>query len=202
MAGVNSTPSDFYVYLHRRATDGRVFYVGKGANRRAWQKDRRNAHWKNVVNKHGYTVDIVQDGMQEWWAFELECELIAYYGRGSGMLCNATDGGEGAKGAVRSVETRKKLSETRKRIGFVNPMLGKRHKPETIKKQKIAKLGKYSGTSHPRCSVIFEDVLMVKNLRSSTKMTCKEISKHLDISYHVVRNIVYNKSWKHTNANP
>lgn len=65
MAGHNFTPSDFYVYLHRRATDGRVFYVGKGVSTRAWRKDKRNQHWKNIVKKHGYIVEIVQDGMQE-----------------------------------------------------------------------------------------------------------------------------------------
>ena len=44
--------------------------------------------------------------MQEWWAFELECELILKY-RDHG-LCNRTDGGEGASGVVVSEETKQK----------------------------------------------------------------------------------------------
>lgn len=102
MAKINST-RDFYVYVHRRATDGRVFYVGKGNGRRAWATQGRSNYWRHIVAKHGYTVDIVQNGMQEWWAFELEIELIAFYKRES--LCNLTDGGDGCSGAKRSAET-------------------------------------------------------------------------------------------------
>lgn len=196
------TPADFYVYVHCRATDGRVFYVGKGTKQRAWSSDRRNAHWNNIVKKHGYCVEIVQDGMQEWWAFELEREFIALHGRGNQFLCNATDGGEGAAGAKRSLETRKKLSEAHKKFNLVNPMLGRKHKALSKEKQRAKKQGKYVGTSHPRCSVSVDDVLSVKNLRATTNMTCKAIAEQLKISFHVVRNIVYQKSWCHTNENP
>jgi len=112
MAGHNFTPSDFYVYLHRRATDGRVFYVGKGIARRAWTKDNRNKHWHHISKKHGYTVEIVQYGMQEWWAFELERELICSYGRD--VLCNLTDGGEGATGVKFTDEQKNKISAHQK----------------------------------------------------------------------------------------
>jgi hypothetical protein len=44
--------------------------------------------------------------MQEWWAFELERDLILKY-KDHG-LCNRTDGGEGASGTVVSEETRAK----------------------------------------------------------------------------------------------
>jgi hypothetical protein len=65
--------------------------------------------WGNVVKRHGKTVEIVQDGLQEWAAFELERDLIALYGRrdlGLGYLCNNTDGGEGASGHVVSEKTK------------------------------------------------------------------------------------------------
>jgi hypothetical protein len=106
----DSIVKDFYVYLHRRATDGCVFYVGKGAGRRAWQKTSRNKHWKNIVKKHGLTVEIFQSGLQEWAAFEFECDLIALYGRQN--LCNLTDGGEGPSGVKWNYEKRKKASKT------------------------------------------------------------------------------------------
>ena len=109
MAKANNT-RDFYVYLHRRATDGKVFYVGKGNGDRAFEK-RRNKYWKNTVAKHGYTVEFYATGLQEWYAFELEKELIAYYGREN--LCNMTDGGEGSSGRVISHESRKKISKTK-----------------------------------------------------------------------------------------
>ena len=71
----------YYVYLHRKATDGEVFYVGKGKNLRASSYKSRSTFWKSVVAKYGYYIEIVETGLQEWYAFELEKDLISYYGR-------------------------------------------------------------------------------------------------------------------------
>lgn len=101
--------ASFYVYLHRRATDGRVFYVGKGKGNRAERTDSRNAHWRNIVAKHGFIIEFVVVDVQEWYAIEVDREQIAYYGRES--LCNMTDGGEGAAGLFVSPETKAKKSE-------------------------------------------------------------------------------------------
>jgi hypothetical protein len=101
-------PKDFYVYLHRRATDGRVFYVGKGSGVRAWSKDKRSQHWISVVKKHGITVEIFIEGLQEWAAFEFESDLISMYGRQN--LCNMTDGGEGISGMSHSDASKKLIS--------------------------------------------------------------------------------------------
>lgn len=102
---------NFFVYIHRRATNGKVFYVGKGTRYRHKSKWNRSQHWHNIVNKHGYTIEIVQHGMQEWWAFELERELILKY-KDHG-LCNRTEGGEGASGCVVSEETKAKHRQIR-----------------------------------------------------------------------------------------
>lgn len=105
--------TDFYVYLHRKATTGAVFYVGKGQGSRAWSAKSRSAYWRNVVAKHGLRVELVQEGMQEWWAFEFEQELIALYGRrdlGLGALANLSDGGDGPTGRVVSKEQRERHS--------------------------------------------------------------------------------------------
>ena len=88
---------DFYVYLHRKASTGEVFYVGKGCGRRAWSTNRGGL-WRRVVAKHGFRVEFVQTGLLEWAAQEMEVGLIALYGRrdlGHGCLINMTDGGDG-----------------------------------------------------------------------------------------------------------
>jgi hypothetical protein len=100
---------DFFVYIHRRASNGKIFYVGKGARYRHKSKWNRSQHWFNIVKKHGYTIEIIQHGMQEWWAFELERELILKY-QDQG-LCNRTDGGEGASGMIVSEATKRKHKE-------------------------------------------------------------------------------------------
>lgn len=101
----------FYVYVHRKNSDGQIFYVGKGMGNRALSRHGRNNYWHNVVNKHGYTVEIVLNGMEEPIAFELECELIAFYGREN--LCNLTSGGDGASGSVKSLEARQKIAKSK-----------------------------------------------------------------------------------------
>lgn len=122
---VKIIPQDFYVYTHHKATTGEIFYVGKGHGRRAWEKADRNPFWKRIVSKHGVVVKVAQDGLQEWAAFELECDLIALHGRrnlGDGSLVNLTDGGDGASGTVVGDETRAKLSATNTMVGK-NPEL-------------------------------------------------------------------------------
>ena len=87
----------YYIYLHKKKTTGEIFYVGKGKGRRAFSRDNRNPFWYNVVEKHDFTVELVATDLQEWYAFELEKELISYYGKRSegGILVNITDGGDG-----------------------------------------------------------------------------------------------------------
>jgi len=104
--------NDFYVYVHTRATDGSIFYVGKGKGKRAWSKYSRNKHWKHIVAKHGYNVVIVQRDLTEGQSLELEVMLIADIGKEN--LCNLTDGGEGVSGLVHSEEHRRKNSEAKK----------------------------------------------------------------------------------------
>lgn len=86
----------FYVYIHRKKTNGEVFYVGKGCGKRAWSKGDRSKFWKDVALKYGFTVEIYINDVQEWYAYEVERELISYYGRrdiGTGSLVNMTNGG-------------------------------------------------------------------------------------------------------------
>jgi len=98
----------FYVYVHRRADDNRIFYVGKGKRDRATSK-QRNQYWKRIVALHGYTIEIVIDSMPEEKAHQLEMDLISYYGKKN--LANLTDGGEGRSGSKQSSSTREKISQ-------------------------------------------------------------------------------------------
>jgi len=154
-------PQDNYVYLHKRKTDGVVFYVGKGKNYRYKSKSERSSFWYKICNKHGVVVDIVQDKLQEWAALELEKELIALYGRRDlnlGELVNHTDGGEGKCGAITSKESNIKRSnklkgrmfseEHRRLIGLANQK--RVVSDETKNKISLKHTGKYAVEDHPR----------------------------------------------------
>lgn len=93
----------FYVYLHRKATTREVFYVGKGKGRRIYDTSRRNNAWKQVVKSCGIIREFYMTGIQEWYALELEANLIDYYGRidnGTGQLVNMLDSDERPSGRV------------------------------------------------------------------------------------------------------
>ena len=90
--------NNFYVYVHRKTSNNSIFYVGKGCDYRAYDKTGRNDYWEKTYNKHGLIVEIVLNNLTEQQAFNLEIELIAFYGREN--LCNLTDGGEGSSGVI------------------------------------------------------------------------------------------------------
>lgn len=128
--------TEFYVYLHLRKSDGLVFYVGKGCGDRAYDRADRSAYWKRIEKKHGRTIEFAATGLREWYAFEREAELIAYYGRrdlGHGQLCNMTDGGDGKSGQIMSDSAKAKVSAAR--MGNT-AFLGRRHSEETRAKMR------------------------------------------------------------------
>lgn len=99
--------SQHYVYLHKRLTDGSIFYVGKGRGRRAWSSSGRNRWWKNVSAKRGFSVEIAKDGMPEPCALAYERCVIASIGREN--LTNLVDGGGGITGWKHSEEAKAKI---------------------------------------------------------------------------------------------
>ena len=131
------------VYEHLRNDTNEVFYVGIGKEEgRAFDKHNRNKHWHNIVNKAGYTVNIVYEDIEHDEAKKIEILLIEKYGRkdlGLGNLVNMTDGGEGCLGLICSEETRQKLSEANK--SEKNPNFGKTPSEESRLKMSIAQKG-------------------------------------------------------------
>jgi hypothetical protein len=131
------------VYQHRRLDTDEIFYIGIGNEKKRAYDKRRRDHWKFIVKKHGYSVEILYDNIEWEMACELEIKLIKEIGRkdlGLGPLINLTNGGEGTIGRIVSEktreiarknqtgktfneETRKKLSEMKKGVP----------KPETFK---------------------------------------------------------------------
>lgn len=141
----------FYVYVHRRLSDNKPFYVGKGKSRRAWDCHNRSRHWNNIVDKHGLIVEIVFDSLIETEAFQCEVDTILEFKYFNYELCNHTNGGEGLSGFKWSEEQminhpsklnigRKASPETVEKIS--KSLTGRQVSELTRKKLKLAATGK------------------------------------------------------------
>ena len=125
-------PIGHYIYFHRKATNGKIFYVGKGQGRRAWGcvVSDRNKYWTRTALKHGVIVEIVKCFDTEVCALTFEKILIGIIGIKN--LTNMTLGGEGMSGYSPSSATLEKKRQS---------MLGKRHSEETRRKIGNARRG-------------------------------------------------------------
>lgn len=110
--------NNFYVYGYTRskssetAQENTFYYIGKGCGNRAYK-----SHNKIKVPEDDTHIIMIAENLSESRAFEIEKELIRKYGRkdiGTGILLNRTDGGEGQSGRKMSVETKRKLSESKR----------------------------------------------------------------------------------------
>ena len=99
--------TDYKVYLHRRQDNGNVFYVGKGRRWRENSKNNRNKHWRRIVDKYGYYVEIVELNLDNKTACDIEKSLISFFGYDN--LCNYTYGGEGSEGYKHTEEALSKM---------------------------------------------------------------------------------------------
>lgn len=149
---------NFYVYLHRKKDNDKIFYIGKGKNDRYKSLSGRNLHWKNTILKHGWYSKIVQNNLIEEDALELEEFIIKNIGLQN--LCNKNYFNGGRSGYNHSLESKQKMSDSKKgrtpwnkgikcnnsslrMQGKNNPMYGKKviHSKETL-----SKLRKTNGT--------------------------------------------------------
>lgn len=134
--------SIFYVYVHKRKTDGSVFYVGKGTGERASDNSPRNIWWSRIVKKsNGYEFEIVYNNLTEQEAFKKEQELILEIGLDN--LCNITKGGSGGDTLSRNPN----LKEIGRKIstqctGDLNPNKGMGYYKHWINKYGIEEANK------------------------------------------------------------
>lgn len=118
-----------YVYKHIRKDTNQPFYIGIAKNdldnfRRAKCKKYRSLHWKNIVAKTDYEIEIVLENISWIDAKQKEIELIKECGRAdfnNGPLVNKTDGGDSPTWTGKhTTETKKKLSDHFKNINGKN----------------------------------------------------------------------------------
>lgn len=105
-----NTKNRFYVYLHKKKSTGEIFYVGKGCGTRAWNTYNRNKYWTNTFKKHGFTVDILFNNLDEETSLLVEKDTILELNYFGCNLCNLTEGGESPRF---NEESRKKMSLAR-----------------------------------------------------------------------------------------
>lgn len=134
-----------YVYRHIRLDKNEPFYIGIGSDStyyRANKKSQRNIHWKRIVSKTKYSIDILIDDLTWDEACEKEKEFISLYGRkdlNKGCLVNMTDGGDGTVNAIIKDYQRKAVADSNKKRVFTEEdrkrmslrQTGKKHKEES-----------------------------------------------------------------------
>lgn len=137
---------EYYVYAHRKASDGFVFYIGKGKSRRAWSKVGRNKYWRRIETEHGFWVDIIKENMPEVCALSLERAVI--FSTGKKNLCNLRSGGYGSSDWHHSDEAKAKISAfnkgkkpTPKALAALRTNAGKPMSEAQKKKLSLAKIG-------------------------------------------------------------
>jgi hypothetical protein len=119
----------YYTYAYLRE-DRTPYYIGKGKGSRIYSKQRSIKPPKDKSR-----IIFLKQNLTEEEAFKHEIYMIFLYGRkdlGTGILHNRTGGGDGSSGAIRSDETRRKMSEAHK--GENHPMYGKTLSEETRRK--------------------------------------------------------------------
>ena len=113
------------VYQHRRNDTNEVFYIGIGVQKhRAGKTGNRNKYWHNIVNKYGYTKEILLSDITWDEAIKEEIRLIKLYGRkdiGTGNLVNMTRGGEGCPSKAVEYPEPYTLEQLKKIVMYFHP---------------------------------------------------------------------------------
>jgi len=133
-----SLNNKYYVYAHINLTTNVIFYVGKGFNGRDTSLYRRSKYWCRIVNKYGYDIIRLEDGLTNEESLEREKYWINRIGRkiNNGTLINMTDGGDGGDTISKHPnrgEIILKISKANK--GILNPNYGSKLVNESFKKK-------------------------------------------------------------------
>lgn len=202
----------FYTYAHYRNDSNVIFYIGKGTGNRAWSKRARNIHWNNIVNKHGYRVEILAYFETELEAFENEIHLIKCQKELGAVLVNMTEGGEGSSGFKHTEESKNKvriskLGKKRPEItgknhylwGKKNPLISDRNKLKCKenhpfygkKREKVSEM--LRGEKNPNAKKVWVDEL------NAIFPTIAEAAMALNVKYDTLKRRIHRnpqKYWK------
>jgi hypothetical protein len=120
----------FCTYIHYKADTKEPFYIGKGLTLvRPQRKWGRSAYWKNIVDKHGYFVEILSEFDTEQEALEHEVFLIWCFTDMGYKLANLTTGGEGVTGWKHTDEAKNKI---RVKSNFNKPEFQDKHRYNSL----------------------------------------------------------------------
>ena len=200
------------LYAHRKETDGSIFYVGIGTEKRPYTNKSRNDYWHNTVNKCGYYVDVLSKELSIEDALELEEFVICELGRkdlGNGNLVNLNNGGKGNlqvsdltkkkmsksaigrtawnKGLPMSEEQKAKLSKIRE--GVTSPRKGVKITEETREKIRKANLGGKSSSAKA----------VYNTETNETFETIKQAAKSININYRTLSSMLNGSRKNKTN---
>lgn len=166
---LNIEEDKYYVYYIINPITSRIFYVGKGMGSRCRQhltdkpeythNKRLNGYIRNLTkNNTPPNIIKIAENLSEDYAYELEESEIKKYGRvgfeKNGILLNILESGRPPSfrgeyhpfyGKIHTEETKKKISETKKKQfleGMIHPLLGKKHTEESKEKNRQKHLGK------------------------------------------------------------
>ena len=163
------------VYQHLRNDTNEIFYIGIGKEiKRAYSKNNRSIFWKRIINKYGYTIEIIHQDIDWFYACKLEKFYIKYYGRidlKTGTLCNLTDGGEGILGYKHSIEHIEKIKLSL--IGNKNS-LGKKLSLEHIEKIRQAHIGNKNGLGK---KLSLEHIEKIRQVHVGKKLSFEHVEK-------------------------
>jgi hypothetical protein len=192
---------EYYTYAYLRE-DGTPYYIGKGKNRRAFD---RKKHTVFVPSKD--RIIFLKQNLTEEQSIRHEIYMIAVFGRkdlGTGILHNKTDGGDGCSGYFHSEKHKKRMSklqtkrwskdgEKDKIRGKNNPFFNKSHSEDSKIKIGLKSKIRTQGIDNPRTKtwkLIFENekVLTIKCL----KLWCRENGYLYNSVLNVYRNLSKN----------
>jgi hypothetical protein len=216
------------LYRHIRKDIEMPFYIGIGLDtKRAYSKTHRNAHWKSIVGKTDYEVEILFDDIDYEYAKIKEKEFIALYRRkeDGGILCNLTLGGDGVLGIVHTEEARKKMGAPNKgktisewqkqRTSEFHK--GKKVSEETRKKMSKSVLGEKNHMYGTKASEETKQKMINSAKRGEQNMSSKltelnvleirklhnegyssrKIAKMFNVVKNTALSIINKKTWKH-----
>ncbi len=205
------------VYQHRRLDNNEIFYVGIGkSEKRAYSKSNRNEIWRRIVNKYGYSIEIIYKNITWENASKIERKLIKQYGRinlHNGTLCNMTDGGDGilnyqhtneTKELLRKLKIGTKLSEKHIQI-LKESNTGRKHTPEELYKMSVSQLGKKNhmwgknGTAVSNSKLSIDKVIWIRNnfIKGDNQFGYRALSRKFNVSKTTIIHVIKNKLWKH-----